>query len=370
MNPPVLDYGSINGHDRPPLRFASEEALSQWIAAAITTRGAITILEELLPEEANVVERVTCGLTAKFKNLASDALRQSEIIQTLVNTVEIIEVGEKRISIDEFMSFFTATLDDVISKLLYVSKKAVSMIYGMEDAIKQLQEIEIFSKNIQSITKRTHLLALNASIEASSAGEAGKGFNVVANEVKEVSRQIANISEQMNVRTRSISHCVMSGYDLLKDVATANMDSSMIAKTTLEEMLIGLREQTARTKQIMADSSVTSKNIADTIQAMIVDLQFQDRNTQITQNLVDAFRQCDSLFSKLQEETEVSLEEHDKTEYFQHEKDMIDSVSSVIKLGEIRFKYLQALQKIGALSVGPSLVKDTHALSPDDVDLF
>lgn len=370
MNPSALDYGSVNGHDRPPLRFDSGEALSQWIAASMATRGAITILEELLPEEATFVEQVTCRLTTKFKNLATDSLKQSDIVQKLVNSMEIIEVGDKRISIDEFIEFFTTTLDDVISKLLYVSKKAVAMIYGMEDAIKQLNEIETFSKNIQSITKRTHLLALNASIEASSAGEAGKGFNVVANEVKEVSRQIANISEQMNIRTRSITHCVMSGYDLLKDVATADMDSSMIAKTTLEDMLLGLREQTAKTKQIMADSSNTSKNVANTIQAMSVDLQFQDRNTQITQNLVDAFRQCDALLSNLQGDAKMTLEEHDKRDYLQHEKEMIDSVSSVIKLGEIRFKYLQALQKNGALSVGGALLNESHATSTDDVDLF
>jgi len=47
--------------------------------------------------------------------------------------------------------------------------------------------------SIRAITSRTRILALNALIEASRAGEAGRGFSVVADEVKEVSAQIAGV---------------------------------------------------------------------------------------------------------------------------------------------------------------------------------
>lgn len=47
---------------------------------------------------------------------------------------------------------------------------------------------------IQAVTDRTHLLSLNARIEAAHAGDLGRGFGVVAREVGEVSQEISRIN--------------------------------------------------------------------------------------------------------------------------------------------------------------------------------
>ncbi|WP_344612816.1 methyl-accepting chemotaxis protein [Dactylosporangium salmoneum] len=57
---------------------------------------------------------------------------------------------------------------------------------------------------ITSIAAQTNLLALNATIEAARAGSAGKGFAVVAGEVKELSTETGQATEQIGVQIKQI----------------------------------------------------------------------------------------------------------------------------------------------------------------------
>lgn len=62
---------------------------------------------------------------------------------------------------------------------------------------KSVEEINLLTEDIISITGQTNLLALNASIEAARAGEAGKGFAVVADEIGKLASTSANTAAQI-----------------------------------------------------------------------------------------------------------------------------------------------------------------------------
>ncbi len=53
---------------------------------------------------------------------------------------------------------------------------------------------------IQNATKATRILALNAQIEAARAGQHGAGFAVVAQEVKSISAQIGQLTDQLTAK--------------------------------------------------------------------------------------------------------------------------------------------------------------------------
>ena len=66
--------------------------------------------------------------------------------------------------------------------------------------LENVEEIQKFAQNIQSISSKTNMLSLNASIEASRSGEAGRGFAVVAEQM----RSLANDTKDSSAKILSV----------------------------------------------------------------------------------------------------------------------------------------------------------------------
>ena len=86
----------------------------------------------------------------------------------------------------------------------------------LSDRIKKVQTI---IDNISEISNNTNLLALNASIEASRAGEAGKGFAVVAEEVRQLSEQTDNSTNEI---VRIISELVKDADEVTNTISRSS----------------------------------------------------------------------------------------------------------------------------------------------------
>ena len=97
------------------------------------------------------------------------------------------------------------------------AKDARAVISQLGNAAK---EIDSVLQIINEVADKTHLLALNASIEAASAGEAGRGFSVVANEVKELAKQSSQATELIENQIREIQHNTESAVHAIGEVST------------------------------------------------------------------------------------------------------------------------------------------------------
>ncbi len=128
-------------------------------------------------------------------------------------------------------------------------------------------EIGKVIKVITRIAQQTNLLALNATIEAARAGEMGKGFAVVANEVKELARETARATEEIEKRIVTIQGDTRSAVEAISSIGR------IIARIGQSQAAIGdaVAAQTGNTELIgrnLAEATRLSGEITQGIEVM------------------------------------------------------------------------------------------------------
>jgi len=175
------------------LKMAVESIFNGTAKIACASEGVMSSVDET----SSAVSEISVAIEQVAKNL--DFL--SENIEKSVSAMEQMHVSIKNVEKNAFVSHEVSSqvmqqadkgrfeVEQTIAALADI-QKSVELSY---ETIKRLAEnsgrIGNIVNVIKEITKRTNLLALNASIIAAQAGEHGKNFGVVADEIRNLSQQ-------------------------------------------------------------------------------------------------------------------------------------------------------------------------------------
>ncbi|MCL4441051.1 MAG: methyl-accepting chemotaxis protein [Firmicutes bacterium] len=109
---------------------------------------------------------------------------------------------------------FSATSQELTATMENLNSNA----QGIKEEIKKTDGIVTM---IQEISEQTHMLGLNAAIEAARVGDAGRGFNVVAKEIRKLSQDTSRSVKDILLILGEMKHSIMELTNFIDQVTEA-----------------------------------------------------------------------------------------------------------------------------------------------------
>lgn len=189
-----------------------------------------------------------------------------------------------------------------LSALIEVQKSSMGNMEQMLDKVQQLDrfvvEMQDMAADVARIAQQTNLLALNAAIEAARAGDLGRGFAVVAKEFRMLSNQSGETGRKIAEKVKVISTAIVDTCSTVRESVVAEDVSLESAHATIDRVITdfkGITEAFQRSRDVLQGESLS---IQSEVNEALVQLQFQDRVSQI---LTQVIKNIERLPAVLQE---------------------------------------------------------------------
>lgn len=172
----------------------------------VSQKSELVVLTEnsfrqLMSDDSVLAWRVMKGLSTRIRSI------NNELVQRIGNDLQ------------EVSKLLYDNAQGLAGSITHIAASAREIDTNERQLAGQIKEVQVISKDIgvmlafiRNVATQTHILGLNAAIEAARSGEHGRGFGVIAEEIRKLSSQskenadkIADLTEQIVINMDKIT---------------------------------------------------------------------------------------------------------------------------------------------------------------------
>ncbi len=180
--------------------------------------GSIKHMQERLSDMIKDIHEGTTGLFSASSQVNSSGQSISEHANFQAGAVEELLSGIKNLVEISMQN------DAMSEEAAQNAQETIAALTNLQQTFQQLEKNVNTSrqkaKTIEDIAAQTHMLSINAAIEAAHSGDAGKGFSVVANEIRKLAETSAEMANTIKEINGAIIHSTKSSAENLEQLIT------------------------------------------------------------------------------------------------------------------------------------------------------
>jgi methyl-accepting chemotaxis protein len=232
-------------------QFADETARTLGEVQSLASQ--VRAVSNVVTQQAEIVQRSAAAEQRSVQSMVQNLGQASDQL------VQVATLSDKSSQAAERAAVATQSALTAVEGTIIGMENVRETIGEVEKRFKRLgertQEISNAVGLVNTISERTHLLALNASMQAATAGEAGRGFAVVAQEVQrlsdnsreatlQISQLVGNIQSETGETVQTVNRLISDVVRQSELAQQAGMQMTQTQVTT--QQLVAIVQQIAQ----------------------------------------------------------------------------------------------------------------------------